>query len=213
MLTNASIDYSSLLTSDKEREGIRLLQGDGLVTVKWTDIDTLTVLRTDDSVRPARTELENCLEKRQEGARRVAQTGADEVARQDRLGGLLNRSRQGSYDHPRSIGFCAAEPVRIMTSDAFAREWVEAWNRRDLESLLACYSDDVEFRSPLAAKLLGDPSWARSSARRTCASTSRRRWPPFRETLGSSSSVSTRVWTASSCSFKPGGDEARKSWR
>ena len=58
LLTNASIDYSSLLTSDKEREGIRLLQGDGLVTVKWTDIDTLTVLRTDDSVRPARTELE-----------------------------------------------------------------------------------------------------------------------------------------------------------
>jgi ketosteroid isomerase-like protein len=45
-----------------------------------------------------------------------------------------------------------------MTSDAFAREWVEAWNRRDLESLLACYADDVEFRSPLAAKLLGDPS-------------------------------------------------------
>ena len=45
-----------------------------------------------------------------------------------------------------------------MTSDAFAQEWVQAWNRRDLESLLACYSDDVEFRSPLAAKLLGDTS-------------------------------------------------------
>ena len=45
-----------------------------------------------------------------------------------------------------------------MTSDAFAREWVQAWNRRDLESLLACYADDVEFRSPLAAKLLGEPS-------------------------------------------------------
>ena len=42
-----------------------------------------------------------------------------------------------------------------MTSDAFAREWVQAWNRRDLESLLACYADDVEFLSPLAAKLLG----------------------------------------------------------
>ena len=45
-----------------------------------------------------------------------------------------------------------------MISDAFAQEWVQAWNRRDLESLLACYSDDVEFRSPLAAKLLGDTS-------------------------------------------------------
>jgi ketosteroid isomerase-like protein len=45
-----------------------------------------------------------------------------------------------------------------MISDAFAREWVQAWNRRDLESLLACYADDVEFTSPLAAKLLGDAS-------------------------------------------------------
>lgn len=45
-----------------------------------------------------------------------------------------------------------------MTSDAFAREWVQAWNRRDLESLLACFAEDVEFRSPLAAKLLGEPS-------------------------------------------------------
>ena len=39
-----------------------------------------------------------------------------------------------------------------MTSDAFAREWVQVWNRRDLESLLSCYAEDVEFRSPLAAK-------------------------------------------------------------
>jgi|SRR6185436_1235991 len=45
-----------------------------------------------------------------------------------------------------------------VTSDAFARDWVQAWNRRDLESLLAYYADDVEFRSPLAARLLGDPS-------------------------------------------------------
>jgi ketosteroid isomerase-like protein len=44
------------------------------------------------------------------------------------------------------------------TSDVFAREWVQAWNRRDLESLLSHYADDVEFRSPLAAKLLGGTS-------------------------------------------------------
>jgi len=44
------------------------------------------------------------------------------------------------------------------TSEAFAREWVQAWNRRDLEALLLCYADDVEFRSPLAAKLLGEAS-------------------------------------------------------
>ncbi len=46
--------------------------------------------------------------------------------------------------------------MSITTDAAFAQEWVEAWNRRDLESLLAHYADDVEFRSPLAAKLLGE---------------------------------------------------------
>lgn len=40
--------------------------------------------------------------------------------------------------------------MTITTSDAFARDWVQAWNRRDLESLLSCYADDAEFRSPLA---------------------------------------------------------------
>lgn len=58
LLTNASIDYSSFMTSDKETQGIRLLQGDGMVMVKWADVDRVTVVRTDDSVRPARIELE-----------------------------------------------------------------------------------------------------------------------------------------------------------
>jgi ketosteroid isomerase-like protein len=45
-----------------------------------------------------------------------------------------------------------------VTSDAFASDWIQAWNRRDLESLLSHYADDVEFRSPLAARLMDDPS-------------------------------------------------------
>ena len=43
---------------------------------------------------------------------------------------------------------------------AFAQEWVQAWNRRDLESLLSHYSEDVEFRSLLVAKILGEPAGA-----------------------------------------------------
>lgn len=31
-----------------------------------------------------------------------------------------------------------------------ARDWVDAWNRRDLEALLAFYADDIELRSPFA---------------------------------------------------------------
>jgi ketosteroid isomerase-like protein len=42
--------------------------------------------------------------------------------------------------------------------DDFAAQWVEAWNSRDLDSLLSHYSEDVEFQSPVAARLLGEPS-------------------------------------------------------
>jgi hypothetical protein len=58
LLTNASIDYGSFMVADKEVQGIRLLQGDGTVMVKWADLDSLNVVRRDDSVRPARIELE-----------------------------------------------------------------------------------------------------------------------------------------------------------
>ena len=40
----------------------------------------------------------------------------------------------------------------------FAREWIQAWNHRDVESLLSLYADDVEFRSRLVAKIVGDAS-------------------------------------------------------
>jgi ketosteroid isomerase-like protein len=40
----------------------------------------------------------------------------------------------------------------------FAKQWIAAWKQRDLELLLNHYSEDVEFRSPLAARLLGAAS-------------------------------------------------------
>jgi len=39
----------------------------------------------------------------------------------------------------------------------FAREWIEAWNRHDLDAILAHYAEDVVFTSPFAVKLLGVP--------------------------------------------------------
>lgn len=42
------------------------------------------------------------------------------------------------------------------TAGAFAQEWVDCWNRRDLEALLSHYADDVEFRSALVIRLLGN---------------------------------------------------------
>jgi ketosteroid isomerase-like protein len=39
----------------------------------------------------------------------------------------------------------------------FATEWAEAWNRRDIEQVLAHFHDDVEFTSPTALAVVGTP--------------------------------------------------------
>lgn len=38
---------------------------------------------------------------------------------------------------------------------AMARDWVAAWNARNLERVLAHYADEVELRSPLVVERLG----------------------------------------------------------
>jgi hypothetical protein len=40
----------------------------------------------------------------------------------------------------------------------FAAEWISAWNRRDLDTLLKHYADDVEFTSPFVQRILGNES-------------------------------------------------------
>lgn len=42
-------------------------------------------------------------------------------------------------------------------AERFAREWVAAWNRSDVDTILVHYDDDVVFVSPLAASITGDP--------------------------------------------------------
>ena len=40
-------------------------------------------------------------------------------------------------------------------AERMAREWCDAWNRRDLEVVLSHYAEEIELRSPLVAKRLG----------------------------------------------------------
>jgi hypothetical protein len=40
---------------------------------------------------------------------------------------------------------------------AFADAWIAAWNRRDVEAVLAHYSDEAQFVSPVARNLVGRP--------------------------------------------------------
>lgn len=39
----------------------------------------------------------------------------------------------------------------------YAARWIDAWNRMDLDAVLALWSDDMEFCSPLAEELTGSP--------------------------------------------------------
>lgn len=88
LLTGATIDYSGLVASILETTGIRVLQGDGLVTVKWDDIESLRVLRIDDAVRPPRIELEIVLR----NGKRVPAT----LFRQGQMK-LLGKTELGDY--------------------------------------------------------------------------------------------------------------------
>ena len=40
---------------------------------------------------------------------------------------------------------------------AFAESWIAAWNRRDVDAVLAHYSDAAQFVSPVATNLVGRP--------------------------------------------------------
>lgn len=40
----------------------------------------------------------------------------------------------------------------------FAHDWIEAWNSRDLDAIVSHYAAEVVLTSPVAAKLLDDPS-------------------------------------------------------
>ena len=40
----------------------------------------------------------------------------------------------------------------------FARDWIAAWNSHDLEAIVSHYAGDVVLISPVAAKILADPS-------------------------------------------------------
>jgi hypothetical protein len=40
----------------------------------------------------------------------------------------------------------------------FARQWVGAWNSHDLDAIMSHYDADVVLTSPVAAKMLEDPS-------------------------------------------------------
>jgi ketosteroid isomerase-like protein len=52
----------------------------------------------------------------------------------------------------------ASGGMDLAFAQRFAEEWAAAWNSHDLERILAHYTDDVVFASPMIVQLLDDPS-------------------------------------------------------
>ena len=42
-------------------------------------------------------------------------------------------------------------------AEAFAREWIEAWNARDIDRIVSHYTPDAAFISPVAESRVGSP--------------------------------------------------------
>jgi hypothetical protein len=86
VVTGASVDYSGMLSSDKETAGLRVLQGDGEVTVKWADVDVIRVVRTDTTVKPPRIEVEVTLRNGKKIPAALARLGSMKLVGKSELG-------------------------------------------------------------------------------------------------------------------------------
>ena len=48
--------------------------------------------------------------------------------------------------------------MNLAQAQQFAAEWVAAWNRHDVDAVLAHYTDDFTMTTPMIQKLLGIPT-------------------------------------------------------
>ena len=48
--------------------------------------------------------------------------------------------------------------MNVESARRLAQEWIDAWNARELERILAHYDDDFEMHSPIIRALAGEPS-------------------------------------------------------
>jgi ketosteroid isomerase-like protein len=108
-------------------------------------------------------------------------------------------------------------------AETFAAEWIEAWNRRDLDRVLAHYSESFEFSSPFISSVAGEPSgslkghaavreyWSKALARRPDI-----RFRLLTVFVGVASAVIHYQWhdgtaVAEHFEFEPGGKVIRSS--
>jgi hypothetical protein len=54
------------------------------------------------------------------------------------------------------LGITEGQVVSTPEPSAFAEDWLAAWNRHDVDAVLAHFHDDVVFTSPVAARVVPD---------------------------------------------------------
>ena len=54
------------------------------------------------------------------------------------------------------LGFAEGQVVSAPEPNYFVDEWLTAWNRHDVDAVLAHFHDDVVFTSPVAARVIPD---------------------------------------------------------
>jgi ketosteroid isomerase-like protein len=47
--------------------------------------------------------------------------------------------------------------IERIWAERFARDWIEAWNRHDLDAILTHYADEISFHSPRIRIVTGAP--------------------------------------------------------
>jgi len=66
----------------------------------------------------------------------------------------------------RALAFCPISVARVILigacmnrieANAFAANWIRAWNKKDVDAVLEHYVEDAKFISPKAASLVGNP--------------------------------------------------------
>jgi hypothetical protein len=61
VVRDASLDYDAGIAAVRESNGIRVQQGDATVTVKWNDVESVTVLHPGEAGKDDRLEVEVAL--------------------------------------------------------------------------------------------------------------------------------------------------------
>src|SRR3954466_15737754 len=58
IVRNATLDYAAGIAAVRESKGIRVQQGDGTVTLKWADVQSLTVLHRGEGGKEEQLEVD-----------------------------------------------------------------------------------------------------------------------------------------------------------